>query len=88
MPERLAINGFGPSGRVLPRSVLAPHYEFAEVAIGNVGPAAAPGRLSVRGPVHAAGAGRLAGVPGRYDTESGCSSRLLGLAAFAGAAGR
>jgi len=52
MPVRLAINGFGRTGRALLRSVLAYHPEFEVVAINDLGSPAALARLFARDSVH------------------------------------
>ena len=52
MPVRLAINGFGRTGRALLRSVLAYHPEFEVVAINDLGSPVALARLFARDSVH------------------------------------
>ncbi len=52
MTVRLAINGFGRTGRALLRSVLASHPEIAVVAINDLGAPAALARLFARDSVH------------------------------------
>jgi glyceraldehyde 3-phosphate dehydrogenase len=52
MPVRLAINGFGRTGRALLRSVLASHDDLEVVAINDLGPPAALARLFARDSVH------------------------------------
>ncbi len=52
MPVRLAINGFGRTGRALLRSVVASHHEFEVVAINDLGSPTALARLFARDSVH------------------------------------
>ncbi len=52
MSVRLAINGFGRTGRALLRSVLDSHPEFEVVAINDLGSPAALARLFARDSVH------------------------------------
>ena len=52
MPVRLAINGFGRTGRALLRSVLVYHPELEVVAINDLGSPVALARLFARDSVH------------------------------------
>ncbi len=52
MPVRLAINGFGRTGRALLRSVLASRHAFEVVAINDLGSPVALARLFARDSVH------------------------------------
>ena len=52
MPVRLAINGFGRTGRALLRSVLSYHPELEVVAVNDLGTPVALARLFARDSVH------------------------------------
>jgi glyceraldehyde-3-phosphate dehydrogenase/erythrose-4-phosphate dehydrogenase len=72
MTVRVAINGFGRTGRCYLRAVTAPAHRFEIVAFNDLGSPVAHGNLVK--------------VLGWYDNESGYSSRLADLAAFVGGA--